>query len=91
MYPKATTLVNIIIITKYFENLTVRLHILYALNIYVKFCDNQILFTILFIRLYFMHNFKLQKLYDKKKITKTYNLNNLLMTELLIFNFLKIL
>ena len=67
MYPKATTLVNIIIITKYFENLTVRLHILYALNIYVKFCDNQILFTILFIRLYFMHNFKLQKLYDKKK------------------------
>ena len=81
MYPKTTTLVNIINIPKYFENLTVRLHVLYTLNTYVKFCDYQILFTILFIRLYFMHNFKLQKLYDKKKKnTKTCNLNNLLMT-----------
>ena len=67
MYLKTTTLVNIINILKYFENLTVRLHVLYALNTYVKFCNYQILFTILFIRLYFMHNFKLQKLYDKKK------------------------
>ena len=32
--------------TKYFENLTIELHILYALNIHVKFCVNQILFTI---------------------------------------------
>ena len=36
---------------------------------YKQFCNYQILFTILFIRLYFMHNFKLQKLYDKKKNT----------------------
>ena len=27
----------------------------------IKFCDNQILFTIQFIDLFFMHNFKLQK------------------------------
>ena len=26
--------------TTYFENLTVRLHVLYALNTYVKFCVN---------------------------------------------------
>ena len=33
-------------ITTYFENLTVELHILYTLNTHVKFCINQILFTI---------------------------------------------
>ena len=33
-------------IITYFENLTVKLHILYALNINVKFCANRILFTI---------------------------------------------
>ena len=32
--------------TIYFENLTVKLHILYALNTYVKFCINKILFII---------------------------------------------
>ena len=36
-------LINII---TYFENLTVELHVLYALNTHVKFCVNQILFTI---------------------------------------------
>ena len=41
------------------HSLTVELHILYALNTHFKFCVNQMLFT---IRLYFMHNFKLQKL-----------------------------
>ena len=46
----------------YFENLTVELHVLYAFNTNVKFCDNWILFTILSIGLYFMHNFKQQKL-----------------------------
>ena len=45
-----------------FENLTVDLYILYALNTYVKFCVNRILFTISSIILYFMYNFKLQKL-----------------------------
>ena len=58
----ATTSTKKINITKYFENLTIKLHIFYALNTYFKFCVNQILFTILFISLYFVHNFKLQKL-----------------------------
>ena len=49
-------------ITAYFENLTVELHVLYALNTHVKFCVNWTLFTISSIILYFMHNFKLQKL-----------------------------
>ena len=62
LQPKATTLLNIINIIIYFENLIIGLHFPYALNTYVKFCDNQILFTIWFIRLYFMHNFKLQRL-----------------------------
>ena len=39
-------LLNIINITIYFENLTVGLHVLYAFNTYLKFCDNRILFTI---------------------------------------------
>ena len=29
----------------YFENLTVKLHALFAFNTYIKFCANQILFT----------------------------------------------
>ena len=59
---KTIILLNIINITTYFENLTVGLHVLYDLNTHVKFCPNWILFTTLSIRLYFMHNFKLQKL-----------------------------
>ena len=60
---KATTLVNKINIAIYFENLTVKLYVLYALDTHVKFCVIQIyLIIILFISLYFMHNFKLQKL-----------------------------
>ena len=43
---KTTTLLNIINITTHFEKLTIRLHILYALNTHVKFYVNQILFTI---------------------------------------------
>ena len=39
-------LLNKINITTYFKNLTVELHALYALNTYVKFYVNQILFTI---------------------------------------------
>ena len=49
-------------ITAYFENLTVELHVLYALNTHVKFCVNRILFNISSIILYFMYNFKSQKL-----------------------------
>ena len=40
------TLINIINITIYVENITVRLRVLYIFNKYVKFCINQILFTI---------------------------------------------
>ena len=47
-------------ITIYFKNLTIELHILYALNTHVKFCVNQILFIIYSISLYIMHYFKLQ-------------------------------
>ena len=44
--PKTTNSLNKINITTYFENLTVELHFLYALNTHVKFCVNRILFTI---------------------------------------------
>ena len=40
------TLLNKINIITYFENLTIELHVLYALNIFVKFFINHILFTI---------------------------------------------
>ena len=43
---QARTLFNKINFIAYFENLTVKLYVLYALNTYVKFCINQILFTI---------------------------------------------
>ena len=46
-----------------FENLTVGLlHILYVLNIHVKFHSIWMLFIILSINLFFMHKFRLQKL-----------------------------
>ena len=40
---KLTQKINI---TAYFENLTVELHVLYALNTHVNFCVNRMLFTI---------------------------------------------
>ena len=43
---KSTTLLNKINITIYFKNLIVELHILYTLNMHVKFYVNRILFTI---------------------------------------------
>ena len=43
---QATTLLNKINITIYFENLTIRFHVFYTLNIHIKLCVNQILFTI---------------------------------------------
>ena len=45
-----------------FENLTVEFHIPYVLNMYIKFRSNRILFTIWSINLFFICNFKLQKL-----------------------------
>ena len=44
--------------TTYFENLVVKLHILYILKKYVKFHANWMLFTIRSINLFFKHNFK---------------------------------
>ena len=46
----------------YFENLLIGLHVFYVFNMDVKFYVNQNLFTILFINLFFIYNFKLQKL-----------------------------
>ena len=45
-----------------FENLTVEFHILYVLNMHIKFRSNRMLFTIRSINLFFIHNFKSQKL-----------------------------
>ena len=42
-----------------FKNLTIEFHVSYILNMHIKFCLNQILFT---INLFFIHNFRLQKL-----------------------------
>ena len=46
----------------YFENLTVELHIIYVFNINVNIFANWMLFSIQSINLFFMYNFKLQKL-----------------------------
>ena len=43
---KSTTSFKKINITIYFENLSIGLHVLYTLNIYIKFCANYMLFTI---------------------------------------------
>ena len=48
----------------YFEILIVGLHIFYVLNTHI----NWMLFTICFINLFFIHNFKLQKLKFKHLI-----------------------
>ena len=45
-----------------FENLTVEFHVPYILNIHIKFHSNRILFTIWSINLFFIYNFRLQKL-----------------------------
>ena len=45
-YNLTITLFNKVNITTYFENLTVELYVLYFLNTNVKFCVNQILFTV---------------------------------------------
>ena len=45
-----------------FENLTVEFHVPYVLNMYIKFRSNRILFIIWSMNLFFIHNFRLQKL-----------------------------
>ena len=62
------TLPNNLLLNSYFENLIVRLHILYVLNIYAYFYANQMLCTIYSIKLSFMHYFKLQKFEFKQLI-----------------------
>ena len=42
-----------------FKNLTIEFHVSYILNMHIKFRSNHILFT---INLFFIHNFRLQKL-----------------------------
>ena len=41
-----------------FENLTIGWHFLYVYNMYVKFYSNQMLFTIQFINLFFIHDLR---------------------------------
>ena len=45
-----------------FKSLTVEFHVLYILNMHIKFCSNWMLFTIRSINLFFIHNFRSQKL-----------------------------
>ena len=45
----------------YLENLIIELYVLYILNKYIKFRVNWILFTIRYINLIFVYNFRLQK------------------------------
>ena len=45
----------------YFGNLFVGVPVLYIHNMHIKFHVNQMLFTIRFINLFLMYNFKLQK------------------------------
>ena len=45
-----------------FKNLTVEFHVPYVLNMYIKFRSNRILFIIWSMNVFFIHNFRLQKL-----------------------------
>ena len=45
-----------------FKNLTIEFHVLYVFNIHIKFYSNWMLFTIQSINLFFIHNFRSQKL-----------------------------
>ena len=58
----ATSPTKKINIATYFEILTVKLHVFYILIMHVKFRVNQMLFTIRCINLFFISNFRLQKL-----------------------------
>ena len=45
-----------------FKNLTIEFYVLYVFNIHIKFYSNWMLFTIQSINLFFIHNFRSQKL-----------------------------
>ena len=49
-------------ITTYFENLIIRLYVIYIFNTHVKFCTNQMISNIRSINLFLIHNFRIQKL-----------------------------
>ena len=57
-----SNLLYIFLLDVNFENTIVELHVLYVLNTHVKFHLNRMLFTIQSMNLFFMHNFRLQKL-----------------------------
>ena len=50
---------NNLLLSSYFKNLTIGLHVLYVFNMHANFYINQMLFTIQFINLYFMQYFKI--------------------------------
>ena len=54
-----TTLIEKISMFIYFENLFDGVLVLYVLNMHIKFHVNKKLFTIRFINLFLMHNFRL--------------------------------
>ena len=45
----------------HFENLTIKFHVPYVLNVHIKFHSNRMLFIIQLIKLFLMHNFRSQK------------------------------
>jgi len=45
----------------HFENLTVKFHVSYVLNVHIKFHSNWMLYIIQLINLFLMHNFRSQK------------------------------
>ena len=49
----ATILLNKINITKYFKNLTVKLHVLYALNTLQILCQSNIIYYMIYKFIYF--------------------------------------
>ena len=56
------TISNNLLMNLYFENSTIKLHVLYVLNVHTKFHTNRMLFTIRSINSSFICYFKLQKL-----------------------------
>ena len=46
----------------YFENLTIELHVIYFFNTHIQFVSIGYYLLLYFFNLFFIHNFKLQKL-----------------------------
>ena len=75
-----------------FKNLIVGLHDLYIFNTHVKFRANWMLFTILSINLFVMHNYKQQQNLKFKDLCKVVIYNNVFvgfnsMSNLIVFLF----